>query len=97
MLLDFYADWCVACKKWEANIWHNPRFAADLAGYTLLKIDVTDFNDAHKAIFNALNLVGPPPVLYYPPHGQLAAPQEKIIGEQNADDFAAKLAEWRKK
>ena len=97
VLLDFYADWCVACKKWEANIWHNPRFAADLAGYTLLKIDVTDFNDAHKAIFNALNLVGPPAVLYYPPHGQLAAPQEKIIGEQNADDFAAKLAEWRKK
>ena len=97
VFLDFYADWCVACKKWEANIWHNPRFAADLAGYTLLKIDVTDFNDAHKAIFNALNLVGPPAVLRYPPHGQLAAPQEKIIGELEADAFAAKLAEWQKK
>lgn len=97
VFLDFYADWCVACKKWEANIWHNPRFAADLADYTLLKIDVTDFNDAHKAIFNALNLVGPPAVLRYPPHGQLAAPQEKIIGELEADAFAAKLAEWQKK
>ena len=95
VLLDFYADWCVACKKWEANIWHNPRFAAELADYTLLKIDVTDFNDAHKAIFNALDLVGPPAVLHYPPHGQLTAPQEKIIGELEAEAFAAKLAEWR--
>ena len=97
VLLDFYADWCVACKKWEANIWHNPRFAAALADYTLLKIDVTDFDDAHKAIFNELGLVGPPAVLRYPPHGQLAAPQEKIIGELEADAFAAKLAEWQKK
>ena len=97
VFLDFYADWCVACKKWEANIWHNPRFAAALADYTLLKIDVTDFDDAHKAIFNELGLVGPPAVLRYPPHGQLAAPQEKIIGELEADAFAAKLAEWQKK
>ena len=97
VFLDVYADWCVACKKWEANIWHNPRFAAALADYTLLKIDVTDFDDAHKAIFNELGLVGPPAVLRYPPHGQLAAPQEKIIGELEADAFAAKLAEWQKK
>ena len=97
VFLDFYADWCVACKKWEANIWHNPRFAAALADYTLLKIDVTDFDDTHKAIFNELGLVGPPAVLRYPPHGQLAAPQEKIIGELEADAFAAKLAEWQKK
>ena len=95
VFLDFYADWCVACKKWEAHIWHNPRFAAALADYTLLKIDVTDFDDAHKAIFNELGLVGPPAVLRYPPHGQLAAPQEKIIGELEADAFAAKLAAWR--
>jgi len=95
VLLDFYADWCVACKKWEAHIWHNPRFATELADYTLLKIDVTDFDDAHKAIFNELGLVGPPAVLRYPPHGQLAAPQEKIIGELEADAFAAKLAAWR--
>ena len=94
-ILDFYADWCVACKKWEAHIWHNPRFATELADYTLLKIDVTDFDDAHKAIFNELGLVGPPAVLRYPPHGQLAAPQEKIIGELEADAFAAKLAAWR--
>ncbi|MDO4643196.1 MAG: protein-disulfide reductase DsbD [Cardiobacteriaceae bacterium] len=97
VFLDFYADWCVACKKWEKHVWHNPRFVNDLADYTLLKIDVTDFNDAHKAIFNSLNLVGPPAVLRYAPHSSLKQAQEKIIGELDSDAFAAKLAEWQKK
>ena len=94
VLLDFYADWCVACKKWEAQIWNNPDFAAPLAPYTLLKIDVTDFTAEHKAMFNALNLVGPPAVLYYPPHGKLHAPAETLIGEMTPDAFAAKLRSW---
>ncbi|WP_298643763.1 protein-disulfide reductase DsbD [uncultured Cardiobacterium sp.] len=94
VLLDFYADWCVACKKWEAQIWNNPDFAAPLAPYTLLKIDVTDFTAEHKAMFNALNLVGPPAVLYYLPHGKLHAPAETLIGEMTPDAFAAKLRSW---
>ena len=94
MLLDFYADWCVACKKWEAHIWDNPDFAAPLAPYTLLKIDVTDFTAEHKAMFNQLNLVGPPAVLYYPPHGTLNAPKETLIGEMAPEAFAAKLQSW---
>ena len=95
VLVDFYADWCVACQRWEREIWRNPRFAADLGRFTLLKLDVTDFNDQHRAIFKSLKLVGPPAVLAYGPRAPLAAPRETIIGELAADDFAAKLKGWQ--
>lgn len=89
--LDFYADWCVACKKWEQNIWHNPRFARALSHDTLLKIDVTDFNKNHRQIFQRLGIVGPPAVFYYPAGGNINAPTEKIIGEITAEEFAVLL------
>lgn len=94
VLLDFYADWCVACHQWERDIWANPRFAEALAGYTLLKVDVTAFTPEHKALFQTLQLVGPPAVLRYPARGKLAQPEATLIGEMAADAFAERLASW---
>ncbi|MDO5091019.1 MAG: protein-disulfide reductase DsbD [Cardiobacteriaceae bacterium] len=95
VILDFYADWCISCKVWERDIWHNPAFAADLAGFTLLKVDVTDFNSAHQAMFQRLNVVAPPTVLVYPAHGKAETPMATIVGEMKPDAFAAALGKWR--
>ncbi|MDO4776769.1 MAG: protein-disulfide reductase DsbD [Cardiobacteriaceae bacterium] len=95
VILDFYADWCISCKVWERDIWHNPAFAADLADFTLLKVDVTDFNAEHQAMFQRLNVVAPPTVLVYPAHGTADAPLATIVGEMKAEDFRAALQKWR--
>lgn len=95
VILDFYADWCISCKVWERDIWHNPAFAADLADFTLLKVDVTDFNAEHQAMFRRLNVVAPPTVLVFPAHGTLDAPLATIVGEMKADDFRTALQKWR--
>lgn len=87
VILDFYADWCIACKVWERDIWTNPAFNSPLARYTLLKVDVTDFTAEHKQIFQQLSLVGPPAVLLYPPHGKFTQPEERVIGEIGTDEF----------
>lgn len=93
VIVDFYADWCVACKVWERDIWQNPEFAQSLAPYRLLKIDVTAYTEEHKALFREMNLVAPPAVIFYPPHSQsLAADNGRIIGEMRAKDFSAYLA-----
>ena len=95
VILDFYADWCISCKVWERDIWHNPAFAADLAGFNLLKVDVTDFNADHQALFQRLNVVAPPTVLVFPIHGTLDTPLATIVGEMKADDFRTALQKWR--
>ncbi|PHQ78268.1 MAG: thiol:disulfide interchange protein, partial [Coxiella sp. (in: Bacteria)] len=41
ILLDFYADWCVACKEMDHFTFSNPKVQAALKGYVLLRADVT--------------------------------------------------------
>ena len=94
VILDFYADWCVSCKVWERDIWHNPALAAELSRFTLLKVDVTDFNAEHQAIFRRFNVVAPPTVLIFAASGKAEMPASVIVGEMKADAFAAELAKW---
>ena len=44
-MLDFYADWCVACKELESITFKDPIVIKKLQGFTLLKADVTKNND----------------------------------------------------
>ncbi|MCG6287343.1 protein-disulfide reductase DsbD [Vibrio vulnificus] len=41
VMLDFYADWCVACKEFEKYTFHDPAVAAQLKQFLLLQADVT--------------------------------------------------------
>lgn len=91
VIVDFYADWCTACKVWEKTIWQNPRFTQPLAAYTLLKIDMTDYTENDKSLLRTLNLVGPPAVLFYRSGRSLTMPDVKIVGELAPDAFAAYL------
>lgn len=86
-ILYFYADWCVSCKVWQKDIWQNPDLQADFANYQLIKVDVTDFNDAHKEIFKTLKLVGPPAVLIFDQGKKINQAKRIIIGEMSAKDF----------
>ncbi len=41
VMLDFYADWCVACKEFEKYTFHQPDVESKLQGFVLLQADVT--------------------------------------------------------
>jgi len=41
VVLDFYADWCIACKEMERFTFSEPEVAERLAQFTLLQVDVT--------------------------------------------------------
>lgn len=95
VIVDIYADWCVSCKVWERDIWHNPDMAERLSHFTLLKVDVTDFTAAHQALFRRLDIIAPPTVLIYPANGASIEPARMIVGEMTAGDFAAELRQWQ--
>nr|MBP6361826.1 protein-disulfide reductase DsbD [Aeromonas sp.] len=42
VMLDLYADWCVACKQFEEQTFSDPQVQQRLLRYHLLRVDVTD-------------------------------------------------------
>ncbi|GHA80874.1 protein-disulfide reductase DsbD [Cognatilysobacter bugurensis] len=65
LLLDFYADWCVACKEMERDTFPDPRVHAALQGFVLIKADVTANDALDQALMTRLGIVGPPATLYF--------------------------------
>jgi thiol:disulfide interchange protein DsbD len=90
VMLDFYADWCVACKEMEHLTFSDPAIAARLRQARLLQADVTANSAEAKALLKRFQLFGPPGILFFDAQGrELAA--ARTIGFLPADEFAQRL------
>ncbi|MGY4829510.1 protein-disulfide reductase DsbD [Sphaerotilaceae bacterium SBD11-9] len=90
VMLDFYADWCVACKEFEKFTFTDGAVRQRLAGMTLLRADVTANNEDDKALLKRYTLFGPPALLFFAPAGDEIA-GSRVIGYQDAREFSAHL------
>ena len=90
VMLDFYADWCVACKEFEKFTFTDEAVRQKMAGLTLLRVDVTANNENDKALLRKYTLFGPPAMLFFAPAGG-ELPGSRVIGFQDARAFAAHL------
>lgn len=82
VLVELSADWCIACKIVERELFlQNP--VPELQDWTRVKLDVTQTNDDSRTVLKTLNLFGPPAILLYQ-HGQLV---EQVLGEPKREEF----------
>ena len=89
IMLDFYADWCVACKEFEKFTFTDSRVAEKMNGYTLLRVDVTANDADGKALLKQFELFGPPGIILIEPKSGKVI--NKIIGYKKADEFITLL------
>ncbi|MFM2441249.1 MAG: hypothetical protein RLZZ349_976, partial [Pseudomonadota bacterium] len=90
VMLDFYADWCVACKELEALTFSDLKVQAMLKNTLLLQVDVTENSDADKALLKRFGLFGPPGIIFFNGQGQELTTL-KTVGFEDADLFHATL------
>ncbi|WP_144967851.1 protein-disulfide reductase DsbD [Pseudomonas sp. DE0010] len=90
VLLDYYADWCVACKVMEKQVFSRSDVQAELAGVHLLRLDVTTDTPASKALLQRYQVPGPPTLIWLGPDGQERRAR-RITGEVDA---AAFVQQW---
>ncbi len=86
VMLDFYADWCVACKELEDFTFSDPSVKKALENTVLLQADVTANSPEEVALLNKFKLFGPPGIVFYNKSGHEVAPL-KVIGYQAPEDF----------
>ncbi len=85
VMLDFYADWCIACKEMEKFTFSDEKVKAALKDTVLLQADVTENNDADQALLKRFGLFGPPGIIFFDHTGDEIKP--KVIGYKNKRDF----------
>ena len=90
VMLDFYADWCVACKEMEHLTFADAAVRPRLANALLLQADVTANSAQDKALLKRFGLFGPPGILFFDPTGREHA-AARVIGFVAPQGFAAAL------
>lgn len=91
-MIDFYADWCVACKELEAKTFSQPQVKTKLNNMLLLKMDVTQNSPENKAILAHFKILGLPAVLFFTSNGQ-EVQNLRLSGFINANEFSDLLNE----
>ncbi|EPU5980653.1 protein-disulfide reductase DsbD [Vibrio vulnificus] len=69
VMLDFYADWCVACKEFEKYTFHDPAVAAQLKQFVLLQADVTRNQAQDIELLQAQQVLGLPTIDFWDAQG----------------------------
>lgn len=69
ILLDFRADWCVACRELEKYTFPNSEVKATLENFVVLKVDLTKNTEANKALRKHFNVLGTPTIIFFDSKG----------------------------
>ncbi len=90
VMLDLYADWCVACKEFEKYTFSDPQVQNALKEKVLLQANVTANNAQDKALLRQLGVLGLPTILFFDEQGN-EQPAARVTGFMDAEAFSAHL------
>ncbi|EHD0093279.1 protein-disulfide reductase DsbD [Vibrio vulnificus] len=86
VMLDFYADWCVACKEFEKYTFHDPAVAAQLKQFVLLQADVTRNQAQDIELLQAQQVLGLPTIDFWDAQGNPVS-NARLTGFMQAAPF----------
>nr|WP_217543990.1 protein-disulfide reductase DsbD [Vibrio metschnikovii] len=95
VMLDFYADWCVACKEFERYTFHQPAVEAQLKNFVLLQVDVTRSEPEDFELLQHLQVLGLPTIDFWDGQGN-RRPQARITGFMAEHPFLAHLEKFQR-
>ncbi len=90
VMLDLYADWCVACKEFEKYTFSDTRVQTALKNSVLLQADVTANNTQDQALLQHLQVLGLPTIVFFDAQGQ-ELPAQRVTGFMDASAFTTHL------
>jgi thioredoxin:protein disulfide reductase len=89
VIVDFWAEWCTACKELDRLAWADPRVRDEMARFVPVKVDGTDSTDEVSAIQERYRVQGMPTVVFIDSAGREVT--DRIIGAVDADEMLQRL------
>jgi len=69
VLVDFYADWCLDCKRMHKTTFKKSSVINALESWSVVEIDVTETSKNSEEVKRFFNVFGPPATLFFKPSG----------------------------
>lgn len=89
VMVDLYADWCIACKEFEKYTFVDEEVQKSLANSMWLQIDMTDFDSTDNAeLVQHYGVLGLPSILFFDLEGNELTKQ-RTTGFMDATEFSA--------
>jgi len=91
VLIDFWADWCIACKELDKKTFSEPEVIETSQRFVMLKVDATSANDAQaKAVCQKYLVKGFPTLVFLTADGK-EVEDVRVTGFEPKKDFLPKM------
>ncbi|MGJ8679195.1 protein-disulfide reductase DsbD [Paraglaciecola sp.] len=87
VMVDLYADWCVACKEFEKYTFPDQEVVKALNNTVLMQIDLTDNTQSNLDFQEHFSVLGLPTILFFDLNGK-EIPSSRVTGFMRAAPFA---------
>ena len=87
VMVDLYADWCVACKEFEKYTFPDQGVVTALNNTVWMQMDLTDNTPERQEIFDEFEVLGLPTILFFDTSGKEIR-QSRVTGFMDAEEFA---------
>ncbi|MCB9025019.1 MAG: protein-disulfide reductase DsbD [Bdellovibrionaceae bacterium] len=92
VIIDFWADWCAACKELEENTFPNQKVLALKDRFVWIKFDATQSTEEFVRLQKKYKILGLPHIAFYAPSGKLLL-SKTLNGFEEPEEFASRMKE----
>jgi thiol:disulfide interchange protein DsbD len=93
-MIDFFADWCAACKELDRETYPSPEVIAEAGRFLSVKIDATNSEDTIDALMDRFGVQGLPTVALVSSSGEILR-DPRVTGFLEPRQFAEELKKVR--
>lgn len=90
IVIDVYADWCVACQPIEKRVLRDSKVQQALSNAYLIKLDLSDYDASHAILLKEWQILGPPTFLFLNSKQQEQR-HLRLTGSFSSEDLLSKL------
>ena len=94
VMIDFWANWCVYCKKLDKSVWSDPAVIAEAQRFVTVKIDATAPDDDEMGVIKERwDVAGLPRVVFIDSRGTFLSGRSS--GFLHADEMLERMQSIR--